>query len=142
LSRPSTHTKHATVEHMRTFVSCIIRISTYGIGIPYSNGIVIRCCGKVHAVWRPCNVRQAFCVPIQITDKFPGERRPYLSDVVGGFSKRKKGRISNHMRSSSCTRGGEERKGRLPQEASNIPSGLNLTDDIDILWPRSVCLSS
>lgn len=61
----------ATVEHREH--SCI-QISTYRIDIPYSNGVVIRCCGEVDAVRRPCNIRQALCVPIQITNKLPGER--------------------------------------------------------------------
>jgi hypothetical protein len=36
----------------------------------------------------------------------------------------------------------KKKKGTLPQEASNVPSGLNLTEDIDMVWPLSVCLSS
>lgn len=49
--------------------------------------MIVGCSCKVHAVRRPCDIRQALCMPIQITDELPRERRPYLSDVVSSFSK-------------------------------------------------------
>ena len=40
------------------------------------------------------------------------------------------------------TRNAEQKRRDVPQEASNNPSGLNFTEDIDMVWPLSVCLSS
>ena len=69
--------------------------STHGIDDPYSNGVIIGRGGKVRAVRRPCNIRQALRMPVQISDELPGKRRPYLRDVVSGLSGREKGgRIS------------------------------------------------
>ena len=58
---------------------------THGVDIPYPNGVIIGCCGEVHAVWRPRDIRQALCMPAQITDELPGERGPNLGDVIGGL---------------------------------------------------------
>ena len=70
-------------------------------------------------------------MPVQITDKLPGERGPYLSEVVGSLEKK-----------AAFMPARQKERDAIPQEASNIPSGLNLTEDIDMVWPLSVCLSS
>lgn len=69
---------------------------------------------------------------IQITNELPGGRRPYLGDVVSRWA-------GSRVSARRCA---DENKGTLPQEANKVPSGLNLTEDMDMVCPESVCLSS
>lgn len=111
---------------------------THRVDVPYPNGVIIGRCGKVHAVRRPRNVRQALCMPGQITDELPGEGGPNLGDVIISFIEYRASVIIPVVSLHQQVGG----KGTIPQDASNVPSGLNLTEDIDIVCPRSVCLSS
>lgn len=65
-------------------------MDTHRIDMPYSNGVVIGRRGEVNTVWRPRDIREALCMPIQITDELPGKWRPYLGDVVSSFSEEAK----------------------------------------------------
>jgi hypothetical protein len=70
---------------VRTRFRGLVQVGTHGVDIPYPNGVIVGCRGKVHAVRRPRDVGQALCMPAQITDELPGEGGPNLGDVIGGF---------------------------------------------------------
>jgi hypothetical protein len=103
-------------------------MDTHRIDIPYSNGVVIGSRGEVDTVWRPRDIREALCMTIQITDEIPGKWRPYLGDVVSSFFE-----WGGSCMNEYAVRRRKKKKRDVPQDASKVPSGLNFTDDMDMV---------
>jgi len=66
----------------------------------------------------------------QVSDQLSCEWRPYLYEIICRYTKRKK---KNYLKRDECYEAAYE-----PQDASSVPSGLNLTADIDCVCPLSV----
>jgi hypothetical protein len=88
-----------------------------------------------------------FVCPFKLRISSPEKGDHILATLSAAFRNENKRCISDRVAfKSTHAKLGKKKKKRqgryLPQEASNVPSGLNLTEDIDMVWPRSVCLSS
>ncbi len=87
-----------------------------------------------------------FVCPFKLRISSPENGDHILATLSAAAQKAKKKKSKRRVSDYSCVtlhaKAGGDKTESLPHEANKVPSGLNLTEDIDIVCPRSVYLSS